>query len=684
MPRAIVRARRAALRAAVGLSLACVPTLAAGFDSKGHVVIEALAYRTLVEGHDGFSPRPEVLRDLFNDGALAAPICFGHDASPPAFCAAAPGENPLLDWPRPRTDQPDAAFRRQFSDPGQCFHFMATLEDAQTEPIPGTSLPRALATSAVVRCRDLLDDLVRQIVIVGGPGTRGSAYGLYELMHAVGDSFSGAHAERRAGTREIESLRVWKPLERLAHIPTERSARIPASVYHNWNDARDHDYVDENRRASEDRRCKDLTDTPYAVPFVCLSERGDQARQALVELLVIVRDLRVGHLAAGDAADPYPERSEAWRAFKERWFSSAHACRDAECATKQPADLVPGAYGLIGLDTVYNSSRNFFDVAARGTLLRYSSELNPFVYAVSAELGYRAFDSGGGSGLAGLELDLILPLGKRAALGLAPAAWRVAFGGEHGGTEIVTRLLRFDWRLGDRLALTLNGPLELNWRRPAAEWSFGLGLSYAPGASQAAGGPLLQSHTEKAERYDDSWDPPPAPYGRLLGRRPSWYVAAGATTVETPPVASADRLYGLGSIGASAMWDRDRWEERFAWAPAISLALGARRTSGESAYLTGVFAVGMRWYALGPLGLSLTPVRIEGGPKIRGSSEDDPSPDVHGSPGSQYYFQAGTRAGIAFNAGIIDILVEAPTLAWRSHPFSGGEIVTFGLGIRLN
>jgi hypothetical protein len=62
----------------------------------------------------------------------------------------------------------------------------------------------------------------------------------------------------------------------------------------------------------------------------------------------------------------------------------------------------------------------------------------------------------------------------------------------------VTRLLRFDWRLGERLALTVNGPLELNWRRPAAEWSFGLGLSYAPGGSQAAGGPLLQSHTEKA------------------------------------------------------------------------------------------------------------------------------------------------------------------------------------------
>ncbi len=672
--------------AAAALLLASLagPAPLLAFDSKGHVVIEALVYRSLIEGHDGQPPRPDVLRDLVNDGALGHPICFGVGPNPGAPCAAAATENPLLEWLRPTTDQPDAAFRRQFSDPGQCFHFMATLEDAQSEEIPGTGIPRALATSAVVRCRDLLDDLVRQIVIEGGPGTRRSAYGLYELMHAVGDSFSGAHSARRPGTGEIESLRVWKPLEKLAHIPTERSARIPASAFHTWNDRRDHEYVVEERRVAGGRRCKDLTDQPYAVPYECLSEPGDAARRALVELLVIVRDLRLEHLAAKAAADPFPERSAAWRAYLEKWFKPAYACRDAECATRQPADTVPGAYGLIGLDTVYNSSRSFFDVAARGTLLRYSSELNPFVYGVSAELGYRRFDSGGGSGLAGLELDLILPLGKRAALGFAPAAWRVAFGGEHGGSEIVTRLLRFDWRLSDRLALTVNGPLELNWRRPAAEWSFGLGVTYAPGASQAAGGPLLQSHSEKAERHDDSWEPPPAPYGRLLGRTPSPYVTTSATTVETPAIASQDRLYGLGSIGASLMWDRDRWGGRFVWAPAVSLALGARRTSGESAYLTGVLAAGFRWYALGPLGLSLTPIRIEGGPKIRGAAEDDLSPDVHGSPGGQYYFQAGTRAGIAFNAGIVDILVEAPTLAWRAHPFDTGERVSFGLGIRLN
>ncbi len=165
-------------------------------------MVEALAYRTLVEGHDGQPPRPEVLRDLINDGALDLPFCFGRGDAPPKECADAPASNPLLAWPQPLTDRPDAAFRRQFSDAGQCFHYMATLDDAQSDALPGTAVPRALATSAVVRCNDLLDGLLRQVVVIGGPATRRSSHGLYEFMHAVGDSFSGlAHREdgRRKG-----------------------------------------------------------------------------------------------------------------------------------------------------------------------------------------------------------------------------------------------------------------------------------------------------------------------------------------------------------------------------------------------------------------------------------------------------------------------------------------------------
>ncbi len=171
MKRASEGGWRAALRGvAFALVAALLAQRAAAFDSKGHVVIEALAYRTLIEGHDGQPPRPDVLRDLFNDGDLAPPLCFGWGDHPPGFCADATTTNPLLDWPKPLTDHPDAAFRRQFSDAGQCFHFMATLEDAESPDIEGTSIPRGLATSALVRCHDLLDNLCARSSSTGDPG----------------------------------------------------------------------------------------------------------------------------------------------------------------------------------------------------------------------------------------------------------------------------------------------------------------------------------------------------------------------------------------------------------------------------------------------------------------------------------------------------------------------------------
>jgi len=592
--------------------------------------------------------------------------------------------NPLLEWPRPLTDQPDAAFRRQFSDAGQCFHFMAKLEDAESAPVGDTAIPRALATSALVRCRDLLDDLMRQVVIDGGPGTRRSGYGLYELMHAVGDSFSGAHTQRRPGGGEIEELRIWKPLTHLPGLTPESEALIPDSAFHNWDDHRDKTYVIEDRVIPGGSRCKDLTDYPYKVPFDCLSEEGDRARQALVELLVVVRDLRAAQKADPAAAAPAPEQSEKWRAYKESWFAAAYPCRGEECSERQPADTAPGAYGFVGLDTTYNATRKFFDATAKGMILKYSWNLNPFVYALAGEVGYRRYDDGTGAGLAGLELDLILPLGKRAALGFVPAAWRVAFGGDRTGSEITTEFFRFDYLLSDRLALTFNGPLEVNWRKPAAELSFGIGLSYALRSANLAGGSLIEHHSDKVERRDETWSPPVAPYGRLEGRMASWYVGTGATTVEPPAVANEGRQYGEGSVGGMVLWDRDRWGGRFLWVPGASLSIGARATTGESAYLTGVFGLDLRWYVFRVLGLSVTPVRIEGGPKVRGEDDLDTSPGVHGSEGGQYYFQAGSRLGVAFNAGIVDILVQAPTIAWSSSPFAAREILSVQLSIRLN
>ena len=664
--------------ALVALLLVAAP--AAAFDSKGHNVIEALAYRTLAEGYGGQPARPDVLRDLLNDGALEPPYCFGAQGSPTRLCTDAPEENPLLLWPRPRTDRPDAFFRRQFSDPGQCFHYMAMLADAHSDPLPGSTIPRALATSAVVRCNDLLDDLLRQIVVDGGPGVRSSGSGLYEMMHSVADSFSYAHTER-AKTGDVDYLRVWKPIEKLAKIPTERSKNVPPEVFHTWDDHRDKTYVIEG----EPEHCEARTENPYDVTYECLSDEGDRARRALAELLVVVRDLRVAQLSAAPGTDTEPERSAEWTAYRAKWFTPVHPCAGAECAERQPPDTGLGRYSLLGPYVRSNPTANYVEAGVQGMVLKFSEAFNPFVYGIEGSVGYRHYDDGSDSGVAELGMGLTLPVGFKAAIGFTPAALRVVFGGKHSGPEFVSRLFRIDARIGDNLFLTLDGPLEVNWLEPRAEWSIAAGVTWALTSAHMAGGPIIEHHHEKAERQDAGWTPPAAPYGRLQGRTTSLRVLTTFTVDVTPDVATEGQKYGLGALGAELAWDRDAWgNARFEWVPSAHLAVGMRPTSGDSAYLTGVVGADLRWYFARPLGLSLTAVRVEGGPKVRGNSEVDTSPGVHGDAGSQYYLQAGSRLGLILSTGIFDLLVEGPTLAWTSTPFAGREILSVRLGIQLN
>jgi len=663
--------RSMALVAAMGL--ACP---AEAFDSKGHNVIEALAYRTLVEGHAGVAAQPEVLRDLINDGALDTPWCFGRGKPLSGECLDAVSSNPLLFWPEAETARPDAFFRRQFSDSGQCFHYMATLADGTTEMLPGTSVPRALATSAVIRCNDLLDTLMRQVVVEGGPGTRRGGFGLYELMHAIEDSFSFAHGERTA--EGIDHLRIWRPLERIAGLSSEQTKKIPAAVFHEWGDHRDTTYVVEGGETG----CEKRTGHPYDVPYECLSSEGDRARQAIVELLVVVRNLRLAKLGAPGGTDTHPEQSPEWVQYRARWFTPVHACEGAECATRQPSDPVPGSYGFLGVDLRFESPGNF-EAIARGSVLRFAEELNPFVYGVSVNLGYQHRKDGSSAGLAGLGVGLVLPLGFKAAIGLTAAEMRAIFGGPGDSFELLTRLLRFDYALSDRVLLSIEGPLAVNWVEPSARWSIAVGISYGLSSPRLVGDATLVHHEDKTEREDPDWVPPPAPYGYLHGRKTAVGLLAGVTATTRPASAVEGRPYGLGLLGVELAWDRDRWGRPHALTPVVLIGAGVRNTSGESGYFTGTLGLGLRWYFLGPLGLTLTPLVVEGGPKIHATDKADTSAGVHGSPGSQYYLVVGSRLGLALRLGFIDLLVDSPTLAWTSDPFGAHEILSFTLGVRL-
>jgi hypothetical protein len=108
-----------------------------------------------VEGRVGLPPRSDVLRDLINDGALVPPICFGRGPNPPKEYRTQGSENPLLNWPQPRTERPDDNYRRQFHETGQYVHFMGMLADEASPPLPGRHIPRALATTACRRPADV-------------------------------------------------------------------------------------------------------------------------------------------------------------------------------------------------------------------------------------------------------------------------------------------------------------------------------------------------------------------------------------------------------------------------------------------------------------------------------------------------------------------------------------------------
>jgi hypothetical protein len=131
------------------------------------------------------------------------------------------------------------------------------------------------------------------------------------------------------------------------------------------------------------------------------------------------------------------------------------------------------------------------------------------------------------------------------------------------------------------------------------------------------------------------------------------------------------------------MWDRDPWGGRLPTAYGGSLEIGLRSTSSDNSYLTVAGAVELRWYFTRSLGLSFVPVRVEGGPKVRGIAVADPAPGVHGSPPGQYFLQGGSRLGLALSAGMIDLLVQLPTLAWQASPFNTGEILSLRLGLRV-
>jgi hypothetical protein len=559
---------------------------------------------------------------------------------------------------------------------------MGMLSDEGTVPLEGRHVPRGLATTAVARCTNLLEEMMRQVVVVGGAGTRESGYGLYELMHAVSDSFSYAHVERIPGTLQVDYLRVWGPASGLL-VSRLSDYYADSPLQHDAADPRDGAYI-RTFAVVKGRPCKELVDLPYTVPVACLSEEGDHARRALVELLVLVRDLRLAKIRATPGVHTDPQDSAAWKGFKARWFSPANPCQGAECQAKQPAELVQASGLLFGGGTTLNPTRGFYDVTGNFRLFQWTQQASPFVFGLDAEAGYRLmYREAESLGVIGAGLILGVPIDHRSGIGFYPLGGRFTFGGSGGGWEIYSQGLLFDFHATENLSISLQGPVEIEWRNVRLNWSFGVVVGYTPTRKRVAGGHLTRHPEEIVPVHDDDWAPAPLWFGRLKGRETTWSLFLDATPIPQASAPDSGVMGGLAALGARLMWDRNPWGDRLATAYGGTLEMGLRNTSPDTSYLTLTGALEVRWNFLAWLGLSIVPVRVEGGPKVRGISIDDPSTGVRGSPPNQYYLQAGSRIGVALSAGMIELLVQAPTLAWQASPFDTGEILSLNLGFRI-
>ena len=171
-------------------------------DSWGHKVIEAAAYKHLLSIKQipelGNVSGRDVMATLVQYGILDPPV--GDETTKDLYHSLFPRDSSsytLLDFlPQLKSGGPDVLIDRQFADNGQLFHFMAFLNDIDRKD--STALPLLcpdLLVKAYPRCLRFLTGLTYQILL-DRLDSKARREGIYELVHSIADSYSGAHVER--------------------------------------------------------------------------------------------------------------------------------------------------------------------------------------------------------------------------------------------------------------------------------------------------------------------------------------------------------------------------------------------------------------------------------------------------------------------------------------------------------
>ena len=628
-----VRAARVRRWLTIGAVVAAALTArrASAFGLEGHFIIEAAAYKRLLAMErvpgTGVSGRA-LLAALVADGLLVPPPCFDRRNR---FCGARDRvEQPLTFWPRLGAGAADIIIDRQLSERGQCQHFMAETADGLSPPDPQLGVPRALATTAYTRCVMVLGVALDGILRDPRLAQR-RLVGTYALMHAIQDSFSGAHAARDRQGRIVHLL-SWKLIDWPAYLARGQTA-LPARTHHGITDDRDDEYLRPDATTDDGRSCKSVRN-PYALSESCLTPRALAAVDAISDLLVLAYKLRARASAAGrEASLASQEDLGLWRQYVRKHLDSAAA--PAEAPLPQLQLGIPRADTFLGLQSTL--ARDGWGAGGWGARLFYGPAV-PFALSLAAGAGYTRRSDRGGV-IAGVGAGLYLPLVRRFSVGATPAG--VSF-------ECPTSLEGCDAEafatLGE-LLVPLPRSMWLGVQGP--RWSWSERALRGSVVSLALGWSHEQAPARPAAGADAAavWDPPgPDEVTSYRSAATSWLFFFAATAAST-----SENQWVSG--GVEARLDRDRWNRRSGFAPALSVAAARGTIEGTQAPSLTVAPVARYYLATDRLWLGVTPAAARIGP----------------FDGQPFGVDVAGAAAVGVVIGKLEISVESPPLSYVSR-----------------
>ncbi|MCP3142379.1 hypothetical protein [Pyxidicoccus xibeiensis] len=663
------------------------PALA--FKASGHDIIEAQAYRALAEGStrydDGLGGEAEgrqVLEDLMEAGILKGARCFPV-YSKERVCPPGEAARALDWWPRPWTGHSDMVFSRQFGPVGQCYHFLGRRSDERL------GQDRGLGEVAFSRCMGTLRELMNVVAGADPLLAHGLNNGIYELLHAVGDSFSSAHAERaEEGTGAVQWLRTWNM------VPLFQ--RPNPTLRHDFDDARDQRFLDVSATAlAADPACEPDSEHPYTFKRECLSTEARAAVNGLRELLVVawrVRN-RMAGACRGQVPLECPDNLRDWEAYEARYLRpppppglAASDVKHGYRLSTEDLDAFPVAHvGLVGA----------VGMTGRGTTLggravlpltMAPDKVRPLLPSVGLMGGGWWTEAGRSSFVGELDVTLSLPFSEYFSLGVSP--YRVTYQpGEDPALHALFGTPQLDVFLasadvGLPVWLRFTGPVAYDVFEDEARWfaalTVGVHVDHSlriptevreQGSGRKAAAQHLREQSLDAEepgtlQVDSArrWEPPPLE-GLSLPKhlpRKALYLDAGATT--------------RGGVVTGLTFLADVGTERTPWRWAVGGRLFADgrgpRERGRTRY--GV-SPELRLYPLRFLGVVVDPAEGTWAPAAgsRASASGSGTKRVG----------LGGRAGLALRWEVLQAVVRAPPFSYSRRVWERSAGLELSLGL---